>query len=84
MRFTTAEREEGLSGRAGGEEDELEEVVVWGFAVEVEDAPVAVSINSQHLITSGRIVGYGEGAHQDTYQLRLPFPRAWAAIPLPC
>ncbi len=44
MRFTTAEREEGLSGRAGGEEDELEVAVVgwWGFAVTVEDAPVAV------------------------------------------
>ena len=41
MRLTTEEREEGLSGRGGGEEDELE--VAWGFAVEVEDAPVANS-----------------------------------------
>ena len=40
MRFTTVESEEGLSGRGGGEEDELD-VVVWGFAVEVDDAPVA-------------------------------------------
>lgn len=41
MRFTTEEREEGLSGRDGGEEDELV-AVVREFAVEVEDAPVAV------------------------------------------
>lgn len=41
MRFTTEEREEGLSGRAGGEEDELE-AVVGGVAVEVEEVPVAV------------------------------------------
>ena len=36
------ERDEGLSGRAGGEEDEVVGIVVWGFAVEVDDAPVAV------------------------------------------
>ena len=41
MRFTTEESDEGLSGRAGAEEGELG--VVRGFAVGVEDTPVAVS-----------------------------------------
>lgn len=29
------------------------------------------------------MVRFGRIAHQDTYQLRLPFPKAWAVIPLP-
>lgn len=76
------EREEGLAGRAGGEEDELG-VVVGGFAVEVDEAPVAVE-----LIYSAccfQMVQCSESVKsQDTYQLHLPFPRAWEVTPLPC
>lgn len=78
MRFTTEEREEGLSGRAGGDEDEVVGTVVCGFAVEVEDedAPVAVSIDPQHLFVnaSGKIPGFGQGLTRTRTSSIRPFP----------
>lgn len=51
-----------MSGRVGGE-DESVGIVVWGFAVEVEDTPVAVSTNYQHsIMTSGRIQASVKGS----------------------
>lgn len=72
-----------MSGRVGGE-DESVGIVVWGFAVEVEDTPVAVSKNHQHSTMTSEGSRLRSRAHQDTYQLHLPFPRAWVVIPPPC
>lgn len=85
MRFTTEESEEGLSGRAGGEEDELE-VVVGGFAIEAEDVPVAAPFAlSQGLGGDAAamlmVTGFCKSAEYADCALRVVFVCTWRCSP---